>query len=149
MLRVARSAPGGRRVRWRPADALDLPFPDRSFDCVTSAYLVRNVADLRRAFSEQARVVRPGGRVVCLETVPPPHGLPSPLVLFYLHWVLPRLGALIVGDRPAYRYLTDSTIDFLSPEALADRMGDVGLTVQSIETHMFGTQAILAAVRPR
>ena len=148
MLGVARTSRGGERVEWERADALDLPFPDQSFDCVTSGYLVRNVADIALAFREQARVLRGGGRVVCLETAPPPSGVLSPLVSFYLHRVLPRIGQLVVGDRRAYRYLTESTLDFLEPQRVAEVMEGAGLEVECIERRMFGTQTILAAVKP-
>ncbi|MDP3284695.1 MAG: class I SAM-dependent methyltransferase [Desulfobacterales bacterium] len=63
------------RILWCCADALNLPFPDAVFDAVTSGYLIRNVTDVRRAFMEQARAVKPGGRVVCLETSPPPQNI--------------------------------------------------------------------------
>ena len=62
---------GESRISWCCADALNLPFPDAVFDAVTSGYLIRNVTDIRRAFTEQVRTVKPGSRVVCLETSPP------------------------------------------------------------------------------
>lgn len=145
MLRVAAESPFGDAVRWRLADALELPFPDESFDCVTSGYLLRNVTDVGRALREQARVLRPGGRLVCLETAPPPKGLLRPLLCLYLRQALPRVGRLVVGDAPAYRYLAETTAQFAEPEALAARVRGAGLEVTSVERRMFGTQTIVAA----
>ena len=89
MMVVGRGRPGGQRVWWHALDALNLPFPDKTFDAVTSAYLVRNVTDPGRAFEEQVRVIKPGGRVVCLDTSPPPGNMLTPLVLFHLRVVIP------------------------------------------------------------
>jgi demethylmenaquinone methyltransferase/2-methoxy-6-polyprenyl-1,4-benzoquinol methylase len=148
MLSVARTSRGGAPVEWKRADALDLPFPDGSFDAVTSGYLVRNVAEIAVAFREQARVLRAGGRMVCLETAPPPSGVLLPLVNFYLHHILPRIGQLVVGVRRAYRYLTATTVEFLEPERVAELVEGAGLEVECIERRMFGTQSIIAARKP-
>ncbi len=142
MMRVGRERPGGERLRWVNADALALPFPDASFDAVTSGYLMRNVIDVARAFREQVRVVRPGGRVVCLETSPPPPGLLSPLVGFYLRAVIPLLGHLIAGDSSAYTYLPESTEAFRSPEELAALMRAAGLVDVRFRRFMLGTMAV-------
>ncbi len=67
MMRVGQRKPGAERVRWTQGDGLRLPFPNAHFDGVTSAFVLRNVGDVPRALAEQYRVLRPGGRVVCLE----------------------------------------------------------------------------------
>jgi demethylmenaquinone methyltransferase/2-methoxy-6-polyprenyl-1,4-benzoquinol methylase len=131
MLGVARAklaqADPQRRIRLVVADALDLPFENRVFACVTSAFLLRNLADLEQGFREMKRVTRAGGRVVALEitqaTVP---GF-APLFRFYFHRVVPRVGALVGGDREAYTYLPQSVDRFLPPEELARLMEKVGL----------------------
>jgi demethylmenaquinone methyltransferase/2-methoxy-6-polyprenyl-1,4-benzoquinol methylase len=127
MIEVGRRGPWGGRIAWCLADAVHLPFPDATFDAVTSAYLVRNVIDVRQAFMEQVRVVRPGGRVVCLETSPQAFFAIQRLVLFYLNEVIPFLGMLVARHRPAYKYLADSTQAFVKPEELAGIMRNVGL----------------------
>ncbi|MBO9309814.1 MAG: class I SAM-dependent methyltransferase, partial [Chloroflexi bacterium] len=68
IMQVGRRRPSGTRVRWVAADALNLPFPAETFDAVTHGFLVRNVIDIQRAFAEQWRVLKRGGRVVCLDT---------------------------------------------------------------------------------
>jgi demethylmenaquinone methyltransferase/2-methoxy-6-polyprenyl-1,4-benzoquinol methylase len=131
MLAVARGKLRGleqaRRVRLMAADALALPFGTRTFACVTSAFLLRNLADLEQGLREMRRVSRPGGRVVALEitqmTTP---GL-SALFRFYFHHVVPRVGRLVSGDREAYSYLPQSVDRFVTPAELAALMEKVGL----------------------
>jgi demethylmenaquinone methyltransferase/2-methoxy-6-polyprenyl-1,4-benzoquinol methylase len=129
-------------VTWCAADALDLPFSADTFDAVTSGYLVRNVSDIDRAFAEQLRVVKPGGRVVCLETSPPPPGPLGPWIRWHMHVVIPGLGRWIGGQPSAYRYLPDSTQAFLTPEALAAVMRKAGLQGVRYRRFMFGTIVI-------
>ncbi len=148
MMWVGMRRPGGGRVVWVEADALALPFSDATFDAVTSGYLMRNVADVRAAFSEQVRVVRPGGRVVCLDTSPPPHSLLRPLVLLYLKVIIPLLGKIVAGDNTAYRYLPESTRAFKTPDELADIMRAAGLLDVRYRRLMAGTIAVHVGTRP-
>jgi demethylmenaquinone methyltransferase/2-methoxy-6-polyprenyl-1,4-benzoquinol methylase len=138
----------GDEVLWCCADALNLPFPDKSFDAVTSGFLVRNVPDIHRAFSEQARVVRPGGTVVCLDTNPPPGGVLGILVRFHLDVVIPFLGTLLTGNLPAYRYLPESTKSFKTPGEVAEIMHSAGLEQVAFSRAMFGTMSIVRGMRP-
>lgn len=142
MMRVGRTRPDGRRVRWSTTDALNLPFPDNTFDAVTSGYLMRNVIDVKRGWAEQYRVLKPGGRVVCLDTTPPPRNLLYPFINFHLHVVIPTLGRLITGASDAYTYLPDSTESFLPAEKLAERMAEAGLVEVGFKRLMLGTMAI-------
>jgi demethylmenaquinone methyltransferase/2-methoxy-6-polyprenyl-1,4-benzoquinol methylase len=148
MMRVGRARPGGGRIDWCAADALALPFPDASFDAVTSGYLIRNVPDAEAAFREQLRVVKPGGKVVCLDTTPPPPSRLRPFILFYLRHIIPLLGRLVAGDREAYVYLTASTEGFKSPEELARIMREAGLTAVRCHLFMFNTMAVHVGERP-
>lgn len=148
MMRVGRGRPGGDRVRWCGADALGLPFPEATFDAVTSGYLLRNVADPLAAFREQARVVRPGGRVVCLDTSPPPRNLMRPLVMIHLGLVIPILARLVTGATAAYAYLAASTQRFKTPEELAAIMRAAGLVEVRYRRFMFGTMAVHVGTRP-
>ena len=148
MMRVGRRRPGGSRIAWCASDALALPFPDASFDAVTSGYLLRNVADRAGAFREQARVVRPGGRVVCLDTSPPPRSPLRPLVRLHLRRVIPLLGRLVAGDRSAYAYLAASTEGFKDPEELAAAMREAGLVEVRYRRFMGGTIAVHVGTRP-
>jgi demethylmenaquinone methyltransferase/2-methoxy-6-polyprenyl-1,4-benzoquinol methylase len=148
MLMVGRKRPAGRKLFWCSADALELPFPDATFDSVTSGYLVRNVKDVRQAFAEQMRVVKPGGSIVCLDTSPIPKNLMRIPVLFYLKIVIPLLGLLIAGNRAAYMYLPKSTQAFMTPEQLASHMRSAGLQDISYRRFMLGTMAVHTGIRP-
>jgi len=148
MMRVGRRRPGGSRIAWCAADALALPFADASFDAVTSGYLLRNVADRVGAFREQARVVKPGGRVVCLDTSPPPATPLRPFVRLYLRRIIPLLGRLIARDRSAYAYLAASTEGFKTPPELAAIMLEAGLVEVRCQLFMAGTIAVHVGMRP-
>ncbi|MDP8925133.1 MAG: class I SAM-dependent methyltransferase, partial [Chloroflexota bacterium] len=119
--------PGGGRVSLALADALTLPFPNAAFDCATTAFTIRNVADVGLAFAELRRVVRPGGRVVCLELSQPRAPLWGPLFGLVFRRIVPRIGGLVAGDAGAYTYLPESVAAFLTPEALAAELVGAGL----------------------
>jgi demethylmenaquinone methyltransferase/2-methoxy-6-polyprenyl-1,4-benzoquinol methylase len=148
MMRVGRRRAGGDKVRWAGTDALHLPFEDGQFDAVTSGYLMRNVADVRRALSEQLRVLKPGGRVVCLDTTPPPQSVLRPFINFHLHVVIPTLGRLIAGASDAYTYLPQSTEGFLTAEQLAERLRAAGFDAVGYRRLMLGTMAIHWGSKP-
>jgi demethylmenaquinone methyltransferase/2-methoxy-6-polyprenyl-1,4-benzoquinol methylase len=148
IMQVGRRRPGGDRLRWVTADALNLPFPDGYFDAVMHGFLVRNVIDIPRAFSEQKRVLRPGGHVVCLDTTPPPPDLLRPFLVFYLTRIIPLVGAALTGHRDAYTYLPNSTVGFKTPDALADAMREAGFREVSYRRFMFNTIAIHWGIRP-
>lgn len=124
--KLARADPE-RRIRLMAADALQLPFPERAFACVTSAFLLRNLDDLEQGLQEMTRVTRPGGRVVALEITQTTLPVFTPLFRVYFHHVVPRVGRLVSGDREAYTYLPQSVDRFLTPVELARLMERVGL----------------------
>lgn len=142
MVALGRRRPGAESVAWVIADALHLPFADGVFDGVVSGFLLRNVVDLERALEEQHRVLRPGGRLVALDTTPPRPGPLRPLLEFHLHTVIPLLGRLVAGDAEAYRYLPDSTERFETAEGLAERLRRLGFAQVGFVRRMFGTVAI-------
>jgi demethylmenaquinone methyltransferase / 2-methoxy-6-polyprenyl-1,4-benzoquinol methylase len=142
MMLVGRNRQQGNLIRWLNTDALDLPFCQGSFDAVVSGYLLRNVADVERAIIEQHRVLKSGGRMVCLDTTPPYDDLLHLPVRLYLQLVLPIIGGLIAGDIQAYRYLPESTSHFLSATELADYMRRVGFRDVCFCRFMGGTMAI-------
>lgn len=132
----------GLHVPFVQADTFALPFADDTFDAVVSGFLVRNVVDRVAAFREMARVTRPGGRVVCLETTPPTNALLAPLFRIYFFYIVPTIGGMVAGDRLAYSYLPHSTVDFPDPPALARLMEQAGLQHVFFVEKMFGTVAI-------
>lgn len=142
MLRAGSARTGAVGVRWLSADALQLPFSAEAFDAVTSAFMMRNVVDLQRALVEQHRVLRPGGKVVCLDTTPSPYSVLRPVLRFHLQRVIPFLGHLLAGNREAYTYLSVSTESFLSAEELDKHIRAAGFSDVSFMRMMFGTVAL-------
>jgi len=108
-------------------DSLDLPFPDDYFDAAISGFMVRNVTDVSRAFAEQRRVVRPGGRVVCLEITIPTVWPANWIFWAYFYGVIPLIGSIISGQPAAYRYLPRSVAQFLTAQQVHAAMEQVGL----------------------
>ena len=142
MMQAGKRLPGREALRWVAADTLALPFPDATFDAVTSGFLMRNVIDVAGAFREQWRVTRPGGRVVVLESSPPKDNLLKPFIKIHLNTVIHTLGRLITGEADAYRYLPDSTQGFQGPDELAATMRAAGFVDVGYRLFMFGTIAI-------
>src|SRR2546425_13263731 len=129
MLREARAkcaARGERGVRLLAGDALALPFADKTFACVTSAFLLRNLADLSAGLAEMRRVAMPGGLVAALEITRP--GVPGWDVVFglYFNRLVPLIGGLVAGDRAAYTHPPPSVESLVTPAALARPMEGVG-----------------------
>src|SRR5437773_11810429 len=125
--RLKLRARGAPRVALLAADALALPFADKTFACVTSAFLLRNLADLPAGLAEMRRVTMAGGLVAALEITRP--GVPGWDALFglYFNRLVPLIGALVAGDRAAYTYLPQSVERFVSPAELWRLMERAGL----------------------
>jgi demethylmenaquinone methyltransferase / 2-methoxy-6-polyprenyl-1,4-benzoquinol methylase len=144
MMRVGQKLPLGVKVGWSGADALNLPFPNDTFDAVTSGYLARNVIDIPRMLAEQMRVLKPGGRVVVLDSSPPKDNLLRPFIEIHLRYIIPLLGRIVVGKNgaDAYKYLPSSTQAFKTPDELAALMRHAGIQNVQYKTFMFGTMAV-------
>ncbi|MFC2064205.1 ubiquinone/menaquinone biosynthesis methyltransferase [Chloroflexota bacterium] len=135
---------GNRRghLNWSAADALHLPFQNDHFDALVSGFLMRNVLDVPKALQEQYRALKPGGRIVILDTTRPKKNLLTPFIWLHLHLVIPTLGWLITAQRAAYTYLPESTEQFLHAEQLADAMRDAGFREVGFQRKMLATIAI-------
>jgi demethylmenaquinone methyltransferase/2-methoxy-6-polyprenyl-1,4-benzoquinol methylase len=141
-------AAGHTGQSWTLADALALPFPEAVFDCVTNAFLLRNLEDLRASLAEMARVLKPGGRLVCLDATRPPPGLFASLYRLYFNHLLPPLAGAISGDSAAYRYLPNSLEGFPSATELAAILVGVGLSDVRFRLLAGGTVALHTGRRP-
>ncbi|HEX9018237.1 MAG TPA: ubiquinone/menaquinone biosynthesis methyltransferase [Anaerolineaceae bacterium] len=147
MMQAGKRLPGPV-LAWSCADALNLPFPDQTFDAVVSGFLLRNVVDLPRAIQEQYRVLKPGGRMVALDTTQPRRSILSPFIHFHMHKIIPWLGGKLTGEREAYVYLPETSEHFLLAEDLLSRIQMTGFQQATFRRLMFGTIAIHWATKP-
>jgi demethylmenaquinone methyltransferase / 2-methoxy-6-polyprenyl-1,4-benzoquinol methylase len=111
-------------VEWVLGDATALPFPDASFDAATVGFGIRNVPDLEAGLAELARVLRPGGRLACLE-ITRPEGMLKPFFRLWFDGLVPLAGKVLPGGR-AYTYLPASVRRFPGPSDLAAAFGRAG-----------------------
>ena len=142
MLEEARRRFGEKPITWQSCDANSLPFFDEIFEAVTFGYLLRNVDDSLRVLREVHRVMKNGGRVVCLDTTPPEKNLLYPFLRFYFRFCIPALGRMIADDESAYAYLTGSTMEFHRADELAELFREAGFSRVGFKKFMFGTIAI-------
>jgi len=149
MMEIGRRRESAGKISWVQADAMCLPFPGAVFDAVVSGFLMRNVSDVSAAIREQMRVLKPGGRLVCLDTTPSRKGVLRPVTQFYLRIIIPLLGKLITGKTDAYRYLTSSTMNFIEAETMANIMVNEGLEDVEFKRLMFGNIALHWGVRQK
>jgi demethylmenaquinone methyltransferase / 2-methoxy-6-polyprenyl-1,4-benzoquinol methylase len=129
-------------VSFKQGNAEVLPYPDRSFDAVTIAFGIRNVPRIERALAETYRVLRIGGRFLCLEfsSVDVP-GIDM-LYDLYSFQVIPRIGEAVTGDRDAYQYLVESIRKFPRPERFAEMMRAANFRRVSFSTMTVGVVAL-------
>ncbi len=114
-------------IDWLAADAMALPFADRSFDAVTIAFGIRNVTRIDRALAEARRVLRPGGRFLCLEFSKVVLPVLGQLYDTYSFNVVPLLGRYVARDEASYRYLVESIRKFPDQPSFATLMKGAGL----------------------
>jgi demethylmenaquinone methyltransferase/2-methoxy-6-polyprenyl-1,4-benzoquinol methylase len=126
-----------------------LPFPDNCFDGATIGFALRNVPDMESTLREMARVMKPGGKVVCLEFSRPRHPIMRSLHRLYLLRVLPTIGWLISGDKDAYLYLPHSIMDFESAEELKAVMEKAGLDNVHFRFLTWGVVALHVGTKPQ
>lgn len=138
----------GNRIRLLQGDALDLPFPDHSFDSVAIAFGIRNIPDRERALREMKRVTAPGGQVMVLEMTFPKEGFLKGFYRLYLHQILPRLGRILSKNPAAYQYLTDSIVNFPTPPAFARMMEEAGLARVENYSLDFGMTYLHTGINP-
>lgn len=147
MMAEGRARAGGDGVKWVAADGERLPLPDASIDLLTIAFGIRNVTRIELALAEAARVLRPGGRFLCLE-FSTPHAWLRPFYDLWSRTVIPTLGALVSGKRAAYRYLVESIRRFPDQAEFAGMIERAGFVDVAWRNHTFGIAATHWGRRP-
>jgi len=147
MLKLARVKLAGRNVSIVAADAMQMPFADRSLDLITTAFGFRNLPNYQAGLVESLRVLKPGGELGILDCSQPP-GLIGMIFGFYFRQVLPVIGARISGDAVAYGYLPSSVQGFPSPPAMVDLMREAGFIDVSWTPYTFGIAGLWRGVKP-
>ena len=128
-------------------DAERLPVADRSCDLYTIAFGLRNVTRIGRALAEARRVLKPGGRFLCLEFTPAVTPLLQPLYDLYSFQVLPLLGQIVTGERDAYTYLVESIRRFPAQSELSELIAASGLDRVKFRNLTGGVAALHSAWR--
>lgn len=141
------AAKGEKAIDWVLADAEKLPFADRSFDAYTIAFGIRNVTHIEQALSEAHRVLKPGGRFLCLEFSKV--DLPGLDRLYdaYSFKLLPKIGQWVARDEDSYRYLAESIRRFPPRERFAAMIEEAGLERVNVRTLSGGIAALHSAWR--
>lgn len=143
----AKAARQGYDIPFLLGDALCLPFRSESFDSAVAGFALRNVADLPRFFAEAHRVLRPGGRLLCLEITHPPKSLVGLLARLYFRHLTPLVGGILSGNRQAYAYLPHSLDPFPDAAALKAMMQDAGFREVAFRRLGFGIMALHRGVK--
>lgn len=136
-----------KNIRFVQGNAEEISFADNTFHCATVGFGIRNVTHLERAFSEMARVVKPGGKVICLEFSHTENPLFGRLYDIYSFSVIPAIGEMVTGNRDAYVYLPESIRKFPPQEKLKKIMEDAGLYKVRYRNLFNGIAAIHVGVK--
>ena len=150
MLTVARSKPSGgiTPIPYVEGDALRLPFADNSFDAVTIAFGLRNLASVADGLAELFRIIKPDGRLAVLEFSAPVVPGFGKLFNFYFSHILPRIGGAVSGSRGAYEYLPDSVSKFPDQKRLVAMMESTGFGAVKFRNLTGGIAALHIGTKP-
>lgn len=133
---------GYNGIEWVCGNAQELPFSDSHFDCYTIAFGIRNVANIPQALSEAYRVLKPGGRFMCLEF----SHVQNPALKWvydqYSFNIIPPIGHVVAGDWDSYQYLVESIRKFPTQEEFSAMIEDAGFRSVRFENLTFGVTAI-------
>ncbi|SET90125.1 demethylmenaquinone methyltransferase / 2-methoxy-6-polyprenyl-1,4-benzoquinol methylase [Salinibacillus kushneri] len=136
------------QISFKHGDAMNLPFEDHSFDYVTIGFGLRNVPDYLHVLKEMTRVVKPGGKVVCLETSQPTIPVYRQLYYFYFKFIMPLFGKIFAKSYNEYAWLHESAKDFPNRKALKELFIEAGLTHIQIKSYTGGVAAMHLGIKP-
>jgi len=151
MLKIAQQKVGQSgvsNVTLESGDAMNLRFPDASFDVVTIGFGLRNVPDANKVLQEIYRVLKPGGQLICLEAFKVETPVISVGWRLYFNKLMPLMGKVFAKNKSDYQYLDDSVNKFVSIQKLAEMMHVTGFDDIEVNDLMFKAAAIHSAIKP-
>lgn len=137
----------GSEVNFLEGDGMAMPFKDEVASAATISFGMRNLPDYAAGVKEMARIVKPGGKVICLEMTPYHRPILKVPFEFYFGQVVPLIGKLICGEYEAYKYLPDSVKRFPNADELAETFREAGLVDVKYSLLGFGTVAMHVGVK--
>jgi demethylmenaquinone methyltransferase/2-methoxy-6-polyprenyl-1,4-benzoquinol methylase len=138
----------GDKTQFVQGSALAPPFKDASFDGIMTAFVLRNISDLRLFFEQAYLLLKPGGRLVSLDMFPPAGGLFSSLYGIYFHRLMPLIGGFLARDRHAYQYLSDTVRHFDPPETITGLIRNGGFEPVTMRKFLHGAVCLHIADKP-
>ncbi len=134
-------------LEWLNGDAQALPLPDKAVDAYTIAFGIRNVTDIPMALREARRVLKPGGRFMCLEFSQVTSPVIRDMYEYYSFKIMPQIGGMIAGDKESYQYLVESIRNFPTPDDFATMISEAGFGQVKYRILSGGIAAIHSAWR--
>jgi ubiquinone/menaquinone biosynthesis methyltransferase len=131
-----------KRIEWLCGNAEQLPVPDNYYDFYTISFGIRNVTNINKALEEANRVLKPGGRFLCLEFSQVDHEILAKFYDFYSFNIIPKIGQLIAGDKESYQYLVESIRKFPPKEKFKSMIEQAGFSKVSYRSMTAGAVAI-------
>ena len=147
MLNRARIKYADRAAEWVEGDAMELPYPDNSFDLVTSAFGFRNLTNYSAGLAEIFRVLKPGGQLGILEANQP-DGFNGFLYNIYFHRILPVVGGVLSGHPAEYRYLPASVQRFPRPSDMLHLLRETGFNKPEWAGYLLQAAGLYRAAKP-
>ncbi len=133
------------KIKWQEADGENLPFKDNSFDCYTVAFGIRNFTNIEKGLAEAYRVLKPGGKFMCMEFTPVDAPGIKEIYDAYSFNIIPWVGDKVTGNREAYQYLVESIRKFPDKKTFAAMIKECGFQEVKIRTLAAGVVAIHTA----
>jgi demethylmenaquinone methyltransferase/2-methoxy-6-polyprenyl-1,4-benzoquinol methylase len=146
--RGSRSRPAGEALTFLHADALHLPFPPNTFDLLTIAYGLRNLADFRTGLIEMLRVLKPGGKLLILDFGKPDFAPWRAMYFAYLKLFVPIFGKIFCGNSGTHAYILESLRNYPAQRGIAAMLTELGCHDTRIENLLGGVMSINTATKP-
>jgi demethylmenaquinone methyltransferase/2-methoxy-6-polyprenyl-1,4-benzoquinol methylase len=142
MLKEGKKKLNNPKISWVQANAEQLPFEDDSFDYCTISFGIRNVTNIQKALHEVYRILKPGGKFVCLEFSNVEAPIVKQIYDFYSFKIIPNIGKIITGNKDAYTYLVESIKQFPKATVFLEMLKKAGFDMAEFRKLSFGIVAI-------